>query len=106
MVASFFNTPFQPYVYQKGNALKKKGKGKAKVTKAIVKSLSQNLWNNSSLMLLLLHKSQMENEKKRRKLSFLNSRALGHWFENCKLYLEDLKKKEEAVRLLVWSHQK
>ncbi|KAK9125734.1 hypothetical protein Scep_014580 [Stephania cephalantha] len=86
---------------QKGKALKKKGKGNAKVTKAVVtvtKPMEQ-----VKPHVVSTSQSQKEKEKEG---NYHFCHARGHWFRNCKLYLEDLNKKKSIATTTSGSHQK
>ncbi|KAK9105131.1 hypothetical protein Scep_021975 [Stephania cephalantha] len=86
---------------QKGKALKKSGKCKAKVVKAVV-TVTKLMEQVKPHVATTLH-SKKEKEKLENR-HFCH--APGHWFGNCKLYLEDLKKKKSSATTASGSYRK
>ncbi|KAK9142146.1 hypothetical protein Syun_011546 [Stephania yunnanensis] len=74
---------------QKGKGMKKKGKGKAKVVKAIVAPVAKPVEQVKP------QPFPASKHPKEKEGNFHFCHTPGHWFRNCKLFLEDLKKKND-----------
>ncbi|KAK9140417.1 hypothetical protein Scep_010098 [Stephania cephalantha] len=80
--------------------MKKKGKGKAKVVKI------SSLHCRKAVEQVKSQPVPASKHPKEKEGNFHFCHAPGHWFRNCKLYLEDLRKKKGSATTTTGTHQK